>query len=274
MDLYSRPAPVADHRIAYGAGQYQFGDLWLPESHGKTLPLVVFFHGGWWRSDFDLSYAGHLCVALKRDGIAAWSVEYRRVGETGGGWPTTFQDVGAGCDFVATLAKRYSLDVKRVITMGHSAGGHLAMWAAGRHHLDAKSAVYAPHQLSLRGAVALAGAVSLRETIDLSGEGIYAHDRDEVFALMGGRPQDFPERYKAGDPGELLPFNVPQILIQGTEDNQIPPELPERWAQMARRAGDTVIVKIVPGADHRDVADPESKAWGTVRDAVQKLLSV
>jgi len=279
MDLLSRPVPSADRRIPYGSGPDQFGDLWIPEAPGvpeaparSLLPLVVFFHGGWWQSEFDLGYASHLCAALKQEGIASWSVEYRRVGSTGGGWPATFQDAAAGFDFVKTLAAKYPLDLSRVIAMGHSAGGHLAFWLAGRHHIDPQSPLFVPRpQVPLLGAIALAGAVDLRLTIDLSGYFTFAHDKQEVFALMGGRPQELPDRYKAGNPGDLLPFNVPQILIQGKNDGQIPPELPSRWAAMSRRMGDRATVSMVPAADHFDVVDPESHAWKTVRDAVRTM---
>jgi acetyl esterase/lipase len=274
MDIFSRPVPSADHRIPYGAGPSQFGDLWIPQTRSPS-PLVVFLHGGWWQSEYNLGYAGHLCAALKKEGIASWSVEYRRVGKTGGGWPTTFQDVAAGFDFAATLAKSYPLDLSRVITMGHSAGGHLAFWLAGRHHIDPHSAIYAPRpQVPLRGVIALAGAVDLRLTIDLSGYFTYAHDKRETYNLMGGRPADLPDRYKAGNPGDLLPFHVPQVLIQGTADDQIPPELPSRWTEMSRRLGDNATVSMIPSANHFDVVDPESVAWGTVRDSVRKMAFV
>jgi acetyl esterase/lipase len=274
MDILSRPIPSADHRIPYGPGPCQFGNLWMPQPRGSgLLPLVVFFHGGWWKSEYDLGYAGHLCAALKKEGIASWSVEYRRVGETGGGWPATFQDAAAGFDYAATLAKSYPLDLSRVITMGHSAGGHLAFWVAGRHHIQAGSEIYQPRpKVALLGTIALAGAVDLRLTIDLSGYFTYAHDKHEVYNLMGGGPQDLPDRYKAGSPGDLLPFHVPQVLIQGTADDQIPPELPARWAEMARRLGDIATVNMIPSADHFDVVDPESLAWGTVRDGVRKMV--
>lgn len=272
MDILSRPLLTADHRIHYGAGASQFGDLWLPQTKGLS-PLVVFFHGGWWQSQYDLGYAGYLCSAFKKEGIATWSVEYRRVGESGGGWPTTFQDAAAGFDFAAKLARSYPLDLARVITMGHSAGGHLAFWIAGRRHIEPHSEIYHPRpQVTLRGAIALAGAVDLRLTIDLSGYSTFAHDKDEVNNLMGGSPKDLPERYRAGNPGDLLPFDVPQILIQGTADDQIPPELPSRWDEMAHRMGDKATVKMVPSADHFDVVDPESPAWGAVRDCVRKLV--
>jgi acetyl esterase/lipase len=272
MNVFSKPVLKADHRIHYDAGPFQFGDLWIPKS-ATPPPLVVFFHGGWWKSEYDLGYAGYLCEALKKDGIAVWSVEYRRVGETGGGWPTTFQDAAAGFDYAAKLAKTYPLDLSRVITMGHSAGGHLAFWIAGRHHIPAQSEIYQPRpQVPLRGAIALAGAVDLRLTVDLSGYLTFAHDKQQVFNLMGGSPQDFPDRYKAGSPGDLLPFHAAQTLLQGTADDQIPPELPPRWAELARRMGDTSTVTMIPSADHDDVVDPESQAWGAVRDAVHKML--
>jgi acetyl esterase/lipase len=278
MDILSRTIPSADHRIPYGTEPSQFGDLWLPQRipdspNRSLLPLVVFFHGGWWQSEYGLGYAGHLCAALKKEGIACWSVEYRRVGETNGGYPATFQDAAAGFDFAATLAKTYQLDLSRVITMGHSAGGHLAFWVAGRQHIEPHSELYEPRpQVPLHGAIALAGAVDLRLTIDLSGYFTFAHDKHEVYALMGGSPQDRPDRYKMGNPGDLLPFHIPQVLIQGTADDQIPPWLPSRWAEISRQTRDTVTISIIPSADHFDVVDPESRAWATVRDSVRKMI--
>jgi acetyl esterase/lipase len=274
MDILSLPVLRADHRIPYGAGPSQFGDLWLPDSQPQTLcPVVVFFHGGWWSSAYDLGYAGYLCQALKHQGIAVWSVEYRRVGSTGGGWPRTFQDAAAASEFVSTLAQTYPLDLARVIAMGHSAGGHLAFWLAGRAHISPESELFLPRpQLALRGVLALAGAVDLRLTIDLSGYFTFAHDRDEVYALMGGRPKDQPLRYMAGNPGDLLPFQAPQVLIQGADDDQIPPGLPTRWAEMSNHLGSRALAKIIPAAGHFDVVDPRSHAWPTVLALTQSLL--
>ncbi|MDP9050423.1 MAG: alpha/beta hydrolase [Acidobacteriota bacterium] len=271
MNILTKPVLRADFRIPYGPGPQQFGDLWLPAT--PNPPLVVFFHGGWWKSEYDLGYAGYVCSALKQAGIATWSVEYRRGGSTGGGWPTTFQDVATGFNFVSTIVKSHPLDLTRVITMGHSAGGHLAFWVAGMHHLDTAGELHiAAPSVALRGAIALAGAVDLQLTIDLSGYGVFSHDKQEVYNLMGGTPHDHPDRYKQADPAALLPFNIPQILIQGTDDDQIPPQLPARYAEKARRIGDTATVTIIPNSDHFDVVDPESKAWPTILAAVTKLL--
>ncbi len=272
MDLLSRTPPTADHRIQYGAGQYQFGDLWIPVARGK-VPLLVFLHGGWWKSEYDLAYAGHLCAAFRHAGVAVWSIEYRRVGHTGGGWPATFQDVAAGYDHIEKLAGVYPLDLQRVIAAGHSAGGHLAFWLAGRHHVIAGSPVHDPQpRIPLRGVAALAGAVDLQLTIDLAGYLTFAHDKREVYQLIGGTPAQYPDRYLAGDPGHLLPLNVPQLLIQGTNDDQIPPQLPARWAEKARSQGDRVTMLTIPGADHFDIVDPQSKAWPPVQAGVLQLL--
>jgi acetyl esterase/lipase len=275
MNVLTHTPPAADHRIHYGDDESQFGDLWLPSQTGNSrqLPVVVFLHGGWWQSGYDLAYAGHLCAALKMDGIAVWSVEYRRCGATGGGWPATFQDAAAGFDYVATLAKSYPLDLSRVVAMGHSAGGHLAFWLAGRHHIEPHSPVHDPQpKVPLYGLIALAGAVDLRLTIDLAGYFTFAHDKQEVYRLMGGGAQDFDDRYRAGNPGDLLPLGVRQVLIQGTDDQQIQAQIPARWADQARRQGDDVTLHIVRSADHFDVVDPQSSAWPTVRESVRWML--
>ena len=281
MNILDRPALAADHRVFYGRDASQFGDLWLPQTKAHALcPLVVFYHGGWWKSRYDLKYASHLCAALKRDGIAVWSLEYRRVGATGGGWPMTFEDAAAGFDFIETLSRTYPLDVAKVITMGHSAGGHLAFWVAGRHHVRGQTtAVESSLALPVRsptipliGSIGLAGAIDLRLTIDLAGWLTFAHDKQEVYNLMGGGPLELPDRYRLGNPGDLLPLNVPQILIQGSEDDQIPPELPMRWIEMSRRAGDAASYVMLDGADHFDLVDPQSKAWPVVLQSVRKMI--
>ena len=274
MDVLTTVSPPADRRISYGSGQLQFGDLRLPSRATKrSAPLVVFVHGGWWQSAYDLEYGGHLCAALKAAGVATWSVEYRRVGNLGGGWPGTFQDVAAGFDYVTVLAKSFPVDLERVYAMGHSAGGHLAFWLAGRHHVPQSSPIYEPQpKLAVRGLISLAGAVDLRLTCDLAGYLAFAHDKHEVYSLMGGPPKEFEDRYRAGNPGDLLPLNIPQVLIQGSEDGQIPPQLPGRWADLARRQGDAATVTIVSGADHFDLVDPQSRAWAVVQDAVLNMV--
>ena len=139
-ELLSRVVAEPGRRVQYGPGMQQFGDLRVPELRlGRRAPVVMFLHGGWWKARYGLEYGGHLCAALKADGIATWSLEYRRVGDAGGAWPGTFEDVAAGYGFVATLAESYPLDLGRIVVAGHSAGGHLAFWLAGRAQISKQS---------------------------------------------------------------------------------------------------------------------------------------
>ena len=275
MSVLDHTPPKADHRISYGKESLQFGDLWMPAAAhpGGLVPVLVMIHGGWWQAAYDLGYCGFLCEAMKALGIAVWSLEYRRVGDAGGGWPGTMQDVAAGFDSLTTLAKTYPIDPGRVVAAGHSAGGQLAFWLAARHHVPHTSVLYEPQPaVMLRGLVGLAGAVDLRLTVELGGFFEFANGKPSVESLMGGLPKQVPERYAAANPGELLPLGVAQVLVQGTNDDQIPAALPGRWADDARRQGDHVEVRMIAGADHFDVVDPQSKAWPLVRDAVVGLL--
>ena len=184
------------------------------------------------------------------------------------------QDVAAGFDYLQTLAAAYPLDLHRVVAAGHSAGGHLAFWLAGRHHIPPSSPLHLPEPtVPLAGVIALAGAVDLRLTVDLTGILRFRNGKPSAVSLMGGLPSEVESRYQAANPGDLLPLNVPQILLQGGNDGQIPLALPDRWADNARRQGDHATVTIIPGADHFDIVDPESKAWPIVRSAILRSIS-
>ena len=269
-EILTRTPPTAGLRIPYGAGPCQFGDLRLPSGPGPD-PLVIFLHGGWWRSLIGLEYAGNLCAALAAEGIASWNLEYRRIGETKGGWPMTFEDVAAGADFAATLAAKTTLDLNRVITMGHSAGGHLAMWLASRHRIPAGSRLHGASRVAIRGVVSLAGAVDLPLASALglgrSPEGTLA-----VHELMGGNPGDVPERYQAGSPGDLLPLGVRQIVVTGTADETVPCEMGRRYVERARALGDDATLVEIAGADHFDLVDPDSGAYRRIREALRDLI--
>lgn len=270
MNVLDRTPPQADHRLPYGSLPLQFGDLWLPAVHaGVRVPVIVMIHGGWWKNAFGLGYFGFACEALRAAGVATWSLEYRRVGDEGGGWPGTMADVAAGFDHLSDLAGHFPLDLKRVAVAGHSAGGHLAFWLAGRRHIPEGSPLHDPQPKVLpRAAVGLAGAVDLRLCVELGGLFRFTSAKPATEDLLGGSPAAVPERYRSANPGDLLPFGIAQTLLQGTEDDQIPADLPQRWAEAARRQGDAVRVEMLPGADHFDAVDPESKVWPAVLKAL------
>jgi dipeptidyl aminopeptidase/acylaminoacyl peptidase len=246
QSILELPPPKADARLAYGTDPNQFGDLRLPPGPGPH-PLVIFIHGGFWKAAYDLNHAGHLCAALTAAGAATWNLEYRRLGNPGGGWPGTFEDVLHGAEFATrVLAKKYPIDGTRVVAAGHSAGGHLALWLAARHPIE------------LRAVTPLAGVSDLRRAWALQlSQGI-------VGKLLGGSPEEVPERYSAASPVELLPIPVPQRLIHGSADDIVPFAMSEQFAAASRNARLTPLA----GAGHFDLIDPRSAAWATVRKNV------
>jgi len=263
--MLETPAPPADTRIPYGDITHQFGDLRLPRGEGKH-PVVVMIHGGFWRARYDLEHVGHLCADLTRRGYATWSLEYRRVGHPDGGWTGTFEDVARGTDYLRTLAHRYPLDLKRVVLMGHSAGGHLALWLAGRGRIKASEPLYSRTPLASRGVVSLAGVVDLARAQALHlGDGI-------VESLLGGTPTQVPERYRLGSPSALLPLGVKQVLLHGTADSTVPVELSETYQARATALGDNAKFVRLENADHFELIDPRSREWTQVVEAVGSFM--
>lgn len=253
-----RPQPVPDHRIAYGSDPHQFGELRLPRGTGPS-PVAIVIHGGCWSPKYGLGYMGNLCAALTEAGLATWSIEYRRVGDRGGGWPGTFHDVAAAADFVRQLSKQYALDLKRVIAVGHSAGGHLALWLAARSKLSRDFELYEKNPTELRAVVSLAGIP------DLARAGREGVCDDMAHQLLGGTPAKFSERYRQASPSEMLPLGVKQVLIHGHADKHVPLQLSVAYADQARKAGDDVELITISGAGHFEVVTPSAEAWSTVR---------
>lgn len=236
--------------LAYGDTDEQVVDLRWPDAAVGPVPVLVLVHGGFWRQ----AYGKDLMIPLSRDGLvrgyATANVEYRRVGGAGG-WPTTFQDVAAAVDALATAEA--PLDLDRVTVVGHSAGGHLAAWVASRPAIPADEVGAAP-RVQPRAAVSLAGVVALAEAAR-AGVGAGA-----VTDLMGGGPDDVPERYAVGDPLALAPPPVPVLLVHGRDDDSVPPE---QSATYAARAGGNAELRPVDG-DHFTVIDPGDASWDAV----------
>jgi acetyl esterase/lipase len=261
-DYLSWPTKTADHRIPYGEDPAQFGDLYLPDGKGPH-PLVIVIHGGCWRAQYDLHPLGSLCAALRDQGVAVWNLEYRRLGN-GGGWPGTFHDVAAGVDFLRTLTDRFSLDLERIVAVGHSAGGHLALWLAGRHRLPAESPLFVNDPLPLHGVVALAAIPDLAAGARWNLCGTACVD------LMGGRPDEVPDRYRQASPAELLPLGVPQWHLVGSHDEIVPPAFLEAHVAIAK-LHDPVRLEILPRSAHFEVVFPGADSWPSVQNAILSL---
>jgi acetyl esterase/lipase len=207
-----------------------------------------------------------MMTPLARDvaehGLAAWNLEYRRVGQEGGGWPGTLLDVAAGVD---ALASAPEVDTSRVVVIGHSAGGHLALWLAGRRRLPAGAPGAQPRVLP-RAAVSQAGVCDLAAGArDGLGGGA-------VEALVGGSPSDEPDRYAVASPTALLPLGVPQLLVHGLQDVIVPPSQSRAHAAAAMEAGDAVELIELAG-DHFDVVDPQHEAWRAVVERLPRLFA-
>lgn len=233
QSILELPPGAPGMRIAYGDDPNQFGELHLPTGPSPH-PVVMFIHGGFWRAKYDLTHARHLCMAIAETGRAVWSIEYRRVGQSGGGYPGTFDDIRAGAKYLAQIP---GLDHSRVVLAGHSAGGQLALWLAAQDAME------------LREVIALAAVSDLRRARALNlGDGAVA-------AFLGGNDHD-----SFASPIELLPMPVPQRLLHGTADDVVPIELSERFASASKNAQ----LIPLPGAGHLEVIDPRSKEWPTV----------
>jgi len=249
-------------QIAYGDHPDQVGNLHLPLGEGPW-PTVVLIHGGFWKWGWDRTLMTPLARDLAGRGIAAWNIEYRRVGQEGGGWPGTFEDVAAATDAVAGLD---GVDATRVVTVGHSAGGHLALWLAARHRIAAGQPGATP-LVRPCGAVSQAGVTDLaRGAADNLGDGACG-------ALLGGTPGELPERYAATSPAALLPLGVPVLLVHGGADDIVPPAQSRTYAHAAAAAGDQVELVELPGADHFDIIETEHSGWTAVVERLPQLLT-
>jgi acetyl esterase/lipase len=250
-DILTLTPTLADERVPYGEDPYHFGDLRLPKGKDR-FPLAVNIHGGFWRAKYDLIHAGHLCAALTALGIATWNLEYRRVGNPGGGWPGTFEDIRRAYRFLPDLAKRYPLDLSRVVLMGHSAGGHLALCLAG-------------HEPSLKSVVALAGVTDLQQAWQL-------HLSNNAAAeFLRGDPKQVPGDYREANPMELS-TRASQWLIHGLMDDVVPPSFSRDYVARKKGRGEDVHLEEIARADHFDLIDPRSKAWPRVEQIVHTLL--
>jgi acetyl esterase/lipase len=252
----SATADLVLTRHAYGSDPEQFGELRVPVGSGP-FPSIVYCHGGGYRAQVTLAGAAGICSALTQLGYATWSIEYRRVGN-GGEWPAIFDDVRGAAAHLAKLADEAPLDLRRVLVAGQSAGGQLALYLAKQRRSGAASLP------DFRGVLALAPATDLRRSANSPDSG--------VRALLGGGPDEVPDRYAATSPLELVPIGVPQLLVHGTADTIVPFSSSEAYVGAARSAGDEVELVAVAGAEHLDLWNTSSSAFPSVLDAARAFL--
>ena len=266
-DVLDRAAPPPDLTLSYGPLPEHVVDVRLPASPGPA-PLVVVVHGGFWKSEYDRAHAGPQSAGLAAAGYVVATVEYRRVGRTGDGWPATFDDVALMADTVVGVvadAVPGRVDPQRVCFVGHSAGGHLVAWLAARHRLPESSPWRSTDPLPA-SVVPLAGVVDLAVADRLGLGGNAAR------SLLGGPPRRHPERWAAADPARLLPTGVRTVLVHGSADPVVPVEVARSFADAARGAGEAGVLHELPGVGHYALIDPLAPAWPHVLAAVAEAL--
>jgi len=243
------PAPLPSYTMSYGDHPDHVADVWVPV-HGSPAPTVLLFHGGFWRHQWDRLHLRPLAAALAEAGYVVATPEYRRTGAPGGGWPGTFDDVRAAVATVPGLIDARTPTDGRLVLSGHSAGGHLALWAG-----------LATPGVSV---VALAPVADLRAAYELDLDG------GAVAALLGGSPSSFPDRYDEADPLVRIPVAAPVVVVHGIRDAHVPPEFAQRYARAASSAGGGIRL-YQPDADHFEVIDPDSPAFAIVLGAFAEV---
>jgi acetyl esterase/lipase len=269
-ELLSIRVADADHRLAYGSDSLQFGELRLPKTKGPH-PVAMLVHGGCWADHLPrldprattYELLRPLAAALTDAGIATWNVEYRRVGNPGGGWPGTFQDLAAATDFLKKIAATHNLDLARVVVVGHSSGGQLALWIAARAKLPPSSPIYAKEPLKVKAAVDIDGPPDLASTQPMERKfcGIPVTD------FLGGTPADRPEAYRDGSAQSFLPLGVSQQIIAGGLLHGAS-ELTTEYESRAKQKGDSVVIVPLEGSNHFDMLKPDSPHGKAVIQAI------
>lgn len=267
-DLLGRPRPAPDATFAYGADPLQVADLWLPAGRGSH-PTVLMVHGGCWTTSVaDRTIMNWIAADLRHRGIAVWNIDYRGVDRPGGGYPGTFQDAAAAADSLRAHAAHYHLDISRLVAVGHSAGGHLALWLAGRPRLPAGSLLRSAHPLPVHAVVSLGGLPDLEEAArSENGCG-----NAVIGQLTGGHGAPRADPFADTSVPRLAPLHVPQVLINGRQDRIIPLAYAEGYARPMRAAGDDVRVRVIDRTGHVELVAPETAAWAATVEEIQRAL--
>jgi len=265
-ELLARPRAAATERIRYGDAPSQLADLWMPSGDGPHR-VVVMIHGGCWRADLPgLDLMAYAAEDLRQHGIAVWNIEYRRLGEAGGGYPGSFEDIATAVDWLRKLEKAKRLDLKSIMAIGHSSGGHLALWAAARRRLPKSSVLYRDHPLPLSSVVTLAGIDDLAA---YRTHGPRACGGPAIIDQLVGVPSRGPwDVFLDTSPAEMLPLGVPQLVVSGTLDPIVPAAFGRAYAAKAAAAGDPVQEITIDDASHFELIDPRSNAFEKIRSLI------
>jgi len=265
-DVLNRPdRPQPDHKIAYGSGPQQYGELWLPRDAPGPHAVVILVHGGCWRADLPgPELVAWQADALRKEGLAVWSITYRRLGHEGGGYPGTFQDVAAGADHLRKLAETHKLDLKRVVTTGHSAGGHLALWLAARKNLPTTSALRSADPLAIHGVAPVAGVSDLAYGATFIAPACGA----DTMHKLADEPKRGKDAWADTSPALLLPLGVPQVMLSGVYDVIVPPAHAKRHQVAAAAKGDRVTLRNFDEAGHFEIIAPWTEAGKEVVKAI------
>ena len=283
LELIKQPAPPANERIVYGSDPLQFAELRLPPGKpAGPFPVAVLVHGGCWSraikglpenvTSYELLRP--MAAALAEAGIANWNIEYRRLGNPGGGWPGTYLDLATATDQLRKIAPRYHLDLGRVISIGHSSGGQLALWLAARPTLPKGSALHLDQPLpplSLKGAIDIDGPADLTAMQAMEQA---ACGGPVITDFLGGAPAQVPERYREGAVAGFVPTGVRQVLFVRSGADEKWKGLVEPYVSAAVKAGDAVEMQVQKGSSHFDGINPQSSSWEAVLNAAKSLLGI
>jgi acetyl esterase/lipase len=265
-DLTKRPRPTPDATVSYGPDQMQKVDVWLPKDTAKH-PVVLLVHGGCWQTSIaDRKLMDWVAADLRSEGFAVWNIDYRGVDRDGGGYPGTFFDVAKAADLLAADASKYNLDLSRIVAVGHSAGGHLGLWLAGRSKLPALSPLRTPSPLKIAHVISLGGLPDLEATAASPDNGCGT----EVIAKLVGTGRTDP--YSDTSISRLLPIGVRQDLINGREDRIIPYRMATDYIAKATAAGDKAVLHTIPNTGHVELIAPETAAWAETKRLIRAAL--
>ncbi len=259
-EVLALAAPAPDAVFTYGPESLQFAEIYRPE--GAPKAVVGLIHGGCWQNAYDVAHVRPVAHGLREQGYLVSALEYRRLGDHGGGWPGTFHDIGAGVDALVELAAGLP-----VLLVGHSAGGHLALWAAARPGFAAD------HPFVSSTPLMISGVLGLAPITDLVSYAAGTSSCERATAeLLGGTPEAVPDRYAAVSPLALVPLGVPVAFVQGMNDSIVPASQAETLLAAVLDADDRGSLRYVPGAGHFDLIYPGTLAWHTALASLRELL--